>query len=56
MTRCTCDRCVRWPDSEAHRTARRWLAFELVRPLDVVLAHGPCSATEADMLAEVVAA
>ena len=57
---CTCDRCWRqwgrpWPLSEVPPVNRRWGAFEVVRPLDVVLAHGPASFTEAEMVAEAAA-
>jgi hypothetical protein len=46
VTTCTCDKCIRWPLSEVAPVARRWMAFELHRPYDVVIAHGPASWTE----------
>jgi hypothetical protein len=49
---CRCHRCVRtgWPDSEVEPTSRRWLAFELLREVDVVRAHGAASWTEAESI------
>jgi hypothetical protein len=45
VVRCQCDRCIRWPLSEAPSTSRRWLAFEVRRPIDVI-ADVPASWTE----------
>lgn len=58
--RCGCDRCWSrwrpWPLSEVPSTSRTWGAFEPVRPLDVVDAHGPCSWTELERLDDEAAA
>jgi hypothetical protein len=47
--RCECDRCFQprpWPLSEVPPVSRRWLAFEVLRPVDLVLGHGPASWSE----------